>query len=149
VHGLHGGLLLSLRRNAAPSMQRPAVLAACLDRSARVPAAGGKSLVAEVLMLARLHATQQAWAQQDGRRAHRHAPWGAQQHQPVVRALMVLPYLSIGEWQQRACRRRGSGLWARGCRTQLPCSRCVCAALHARVFAALMHMPRCCTPCSV
>lgn len=47
---------------------------------------GGKSLVAEVLMLARIHKAQQAMPRQNSRRTR-------QQAQP--RGLLVLPYLSI------------------------------------------------------
>jgi hypothetical protein len=54
--------------------------------------AGGKSLVADVLMLSRLHTTQQALLAKAG--PHRgHKP----QQPPVTRALIVLPYLSIGK----------------------------------------------------
>jgi hypothetical protein len=54
--------------------------------------AGGKSLVADVLMLSRLHGTQQALLAKAG--PHRgHKP----QQKPVTRALIVLPYLSIGK----------------------------------------------------
>lgn len=53
--------------------------------------AGGKSLVADVLMLSRLHETQQALLAKAGPQKNRKP-----QQQPVTRALIVLPYLSIG-----------------------------------------------------
>lgn len=55
--------------------------------------AGGKSLVADVLMLSRLHKTQQALLAKAGPHKSRKPP---PQQQPVTRALIVLPYLSIG-----------------------------------------------------
>jgi hypothetical protein len=56
--------------------------------------AGGKSLVAEVLMLARLHKVQLALKQAQPRQRQQQQRGPVQQ--PVTRALMVLPYLSIG-----------------------------------------------------
>lgn len=56
--------------------------------------AGGKSLVADMLMLSRLHKTQQALLAKAG--PHKTRKPQQQQQQPVTRALIVLPYLSIG-----------------------------------------------------